>query len=372
MKALLHSAALLVILCTVARAAPPDARPRDKASGRPARERADRPNQRDFVRDLQTDLKLTDAQRPAFERLAADYEKGLAALRQEFGGDGERIRDQIETARRSGDTAKAEQLRAQAREAMSKFGELRKTFLDSVEKILNDEQKKTLATYRVPRERRGGGGERGGGRAGWEKWVNSLPNELELTSEQRQQFDELVAQRKAALDQHREQVRPLLDELRQAREDGNQERVRELREQIEEARAHAGGPDAFFRELDPILTPAQREKLAALPKPGDGQGRGGADPRQVLSVANRLELTPEQDDQLREIAKTFRQNVGKPAQKPEERVAQADALIAEIKAILTPEQTKEFDELLTRADRRGPRGPRGADRSIDENADPVP
>lgn len=372
MKAVLHSAVTALLFCIAAQAAPPPERPREEPGDRPPRPRADRPDARNFVRDLQTDLKLNDAQRPQFERLAADYTKALEALRRESGGDGQRLRDQIESARRSGDTAKAEQLQAQAREALRKAGELRKNFLDGVEQILDDEQKKILQTYRVPRERRGRGGEPGGPRRGWDHWVGTLPDELELTSEQRQQFDELVAKNNAALDRHREEVRPLVEALRAAREAGDSDRVRELRKQIEEARAHVGGPDALLREIDTILTPAQREKLASLPKPGEGRGRDGMDPRRVLAVADRLDLTPEQNDKLREIGRSFRESTGKPSQNPDELKAQADALIAEIKALLTAEQTAEFDRLLSRADRRGPRGPRGAGEPIDEDADPLP
>ncbi len=374
MRPVMMTLAVFALTCTAWQEPPPSQRGRggqDRGGDRPARQNADRPGTRDFVRDLQTDLKLTDAQRPDFERFATEFQKGIQSLRQERGNDGERLRDQIRAARQAGDTERAEQLQTQAREGMRKLGELRKTFLDNVATILTDDQKKVLETYRTPRDRRGEGRGRRDGQAGWDDWTAKLPEALKMTAEQHGKFDKLVAERRTALDANRERVGPLVEEMREAREAGNNERVRELRGQIEEARAEAGGPDAFLSQLDPILTPAQREQLAAMPKPGESRARG-ADPRRVLATADRLDLTPEQKDRLREIGKTFRENAGRLSQDRDERQAQADALIAEIKAILTPEQTREFDQLLDRAERRAPRGPRGQDNPPDENADPLP
>ena len=197
----------------------------------------------------------------------------------------------------------------------------------------------------------------GAGAVRLEGMIERLPEELQLTPEQRQKYDELAAAWRAARDQNREQRRALTRELTEAQKAGNEELLEELRQKLQEVRANRPS-DAFYAGLEKILTKEQSEKLSEMRGVwgGPGERQRGLRVRTVVRAAERLDLTKEQREAIREITRQAMRQAREA--KPEER-AQTESQIAErlkkdITALLTPEQVTQFEQALKEGGRRGP------------------
>ena len=111
---------------------------------------------------------------------------------------------------------------------------------------------------------------------------------------------------------------------------------------------------------------ALRPWITPDPVPGFGARgpRGGRPPgpmtdRLLERIAATIDLTPEQDRQLREVFDSRRQRMREINEEIRGRFeSQQEQMNAEIAAILTPDQLEIFDDEIIRM-RRGRGGPRG-------------
>lgn len=362
MKRLIGPVAVVIMFVAVAAAAPQERGPRPRG-GRgapppppppPPAAREDRPDARALVDDLRQRLALTDEQTPQYDAAASEFLDGLDALRNDAGMDRNTLREEIQAARRDGDVQRVQELRAAARDAGQKYGELRRNFVTTLQTFLTDDQKATLEQFRSEQADR----RRGEVRQDIEARLQALPDELNLSPEQRTQYDELLATRRAALDENRKKVQPLVQELRDARASGDDARVQELQKQIQDSRASTGGPDGFFSQLDSILTPEQKAKLATLRATG-APPTGQVSPQRIIGLVRELDLSSQQKKQVDDIVRDFRRENGRMSAGRDAQAKLSSALVEKLKAALTPEQSKQFDDLLAKAAHNGPRGPRG-------------
>jgi len=261
---------------------------------------------------------------------------------------------ELNEAKASGDEQRIAALEAQMKAARTKQDNLRIEFFDRVEPILNPQQQSGLEQLRSQFK----GEPRGAARL--EGMIESLPEELQLTPQQRQKYDELVATWRAARDQNREQRRALTRELTEAQKAGNEQLREELRQKLQEVRANRPS-DAFYAGLEKILTGEQSEKLSEIRAAVSGgrERQQGLRVRSVVRAAGRLDLTKEQREAIREMTRQAMRQTREA--KPEEH-AQTEAQIAErlkkdITALLTPEQVTQFEQALKERGRGGPRRP---------------
>ena len=303
-------------------------------------------------------LELDDAQRAQFDEIAAKY---LAQF-EERQGQREEIRalaEQYREARRSGDDARANEIRAQMREFGGGRGQLINAFFDELTPILRDDQREKLAQFR---ERMGPGGPRG---PDLRRLVRDLPDQLELNDEQRAAFDKLVAEQRELSEQNRERwlkMRPLIQEMREARDAGEDERADEIQRELEEKRRGRPNAEALFDKLEPILTDEQKAKLAELRASYmESRGRGSRDAGSILRAAKQLDLTAEQRERLKEIMRDVEQ-AKRVRMDREAREELARLVKGQITELLDADQATEFERLLERGKRGGRHEGRGRHR----------
>ncbi len=202
-----------------------------------------------------------------------------------------------------------------------------------------------------------------------------LAERLELTDQQKAQYDTILAKYQAQAGEQadqREQQRTLAQQYREARQSGDETRAEELRNQMQGLRdAHTKLFRDFMAEVEPILDTQQAEKLNNFRerfREGRPQGRG-AEVQTILRVAKRLDLNDEQRNKLRQIA----QNVQTPQRggpkDPQANAERAKQVKAQILEFLDANQAAEFERLLTEASQpdqkdqrhRGDQGRTGAE-----------
>ncbi len=206
---------------------------------------------------------------------------------------------------------------------------------------------------------RGPGGDDPAGRL-----ARELPDALKLDDAQREEFNALLDSDRAS---RFEAMRPLFEEMREAREAGDDEKVEELRGKMEAARPNEDESLAkLFRSVSAMLHDDQKPLLADYRKEFDEQRKGekamGDDVRGVLRAAKRLRLSDEQTQQLREIERSAQKDAR--ALKHDDKEGQselASSVRGEIEKILTEDQQKDFEQNLERGNDRG-RGGRDGQR----------
>jgi len=116
------------------------------------------------------------------------------------------------------------------------------------------------------------------------------------------------------------------------------------------------GVSAFAQEAQP---PAQGQGG------GQGQGRGGmmmSPEQRTTRLAEQLSLTDEQKTKVQKIYEEQQKDMqGMQGASREERMAKMQATNDKIKAVLTDEQKKKFDDMQQRMRQRGPGGPGGGE-----------
>jgi Spy/CpxP family protein refolding chaperone len=299
----------------------------------------------DVAHRLAETLSLTDEQRtkydaliekfrPRFDEQAKQSEKAQELMRQR--------RD----AQQSGDDAKVEEIRQQMEEMRAASQPLLNDFFKEVKTLLTPEQVVKLDDFRDRMERvRGGAG-------GIEQLIQRLPEGLQLTDEQRAKYEKLTTEFRA----QQQELLPLVQEMRKARQEGNEARATELEKQIRDKRDD-GGAGKFLDQVEPILTDEQKAKLPELW--AKYTGGGPEDVRTVLQAALRLELNADQQKRLREIARdAMRASRGEAT--PEKRAEQFKTTKSQVVALLDAKQAAELERLLEsrqRPDRGARRAP---------------
>ena len=312
----------------------------------PGRERGPR-GDRMFAR-IADELELDEEQRARFEEITAGHRERVRESE-------ERWRE-VREARRDGDEEHATQLRAERREARGPESGLAEA-LEELEPILRDDQLSKLWELQDRMQSRQNDRDR------YRRITQDLPDELGLSDEQRDEFQELLRAQREQMRGRWGEIRPLMEEMRQAREAGDDERVQELRRQLEETRPSQEAMfEGLFEELKDSLTEEQLERLVAfreeLATGGRDRQGGPGDVRNVLRAAKRLRLDSDQKEQIREIE---REAIGAyrkiSRQAKDEQAALAVETKAEIMKVLNEEQAKEFEDALKRLSggRRGDR-----------------
>jgi hypothetical protein len=317
---------------------------------------------------LARELDLTDAQREQYDQIVAKYE---AQTREQHGQRDEmrELAEQYREARRSGDQQRADEIRAKMRELGGGRGQMFNEFLGEVEKILDEEQIPKLNAFRERLQERGDAARRA---AELRDLVERLPDELQLNEQQRTTFDALVAeQRKLARQQIQDwqQSRPALaEELRQAREAGDEQRVAELLAQLEAERPAPPDPEDLLDQLEPSLTTEQKAKLTKLrAELAEFSGRPVGDVETILRAAKRLDLSDQQEEQLKAIIRDARVAERDAPRDPQARAERAKLVKKQVLALLNADQAAEFERMLARErperpPRRGAEGGLGRER----------
>ena len=311
-----------------------------------------------LVRRLAAELNLTDAQKPQYDALVAKYQAQAESQPAQRDSLRELAR-QLRDARQSGDTARAEEIQTQMREARGSGLQSLRGFLAELEPLLDDAQREKLASFRT---RLGRGADASGRGADLRSLMQRLPTELGLSEQQRTQYQTLVAEQRQQLQQNQQrwrELQPLLDELRAARDSGDQARVAELQAQLDQQRPTPPDFQSFFAKLEPILTDDQKAKLTELRANAGPAAQGPTDVRQVLRAAQQLDLTDQQKERLKEIAREA-QSVERASADAAGRVERTSVVKQRVLEVLDPNQAAQFERLMARGERPGRAGPRGA------------
>ena len=346
----------LVVFCLAAAAqaqSEPGAGDRGQPSTRPhrgLREGRSRLPLIQMMAGLPDRLELNDAQRKSYDEIAAKY-KAQWEESQDQGGQMRELAGQYRQARQDGDTERADQIRRQMEELGNGRAQVMPEFFKEVEAILDEQQIEKLDEFRQELRQQAGGPD-----LGLRQLIRRLPEELNLTEEQKAKFDELVAEQRQSAEQRREasrELRPLIEEIRQARRAGDEKRAAELQAELEAKRAGMG-PQSLLDKLEPILTDEQKAKLAELKKSlsaPDGPG----DVRRLLETASRLDLSEEQRAKLKEIRRWAMAAGGKSQTDAEAGTELAQAVKKQITEMLDANQANEFERLLADGPRHGER-----------------
>lgn len=339
----------------------------DPEGDRPQRrDRGDRgPRMGRMFDRLAEDLALDTEQKRQFDELVAVQRKQMDAFREQ--------RQAIRDAREAGDDARADELRSQLEQNGDPRESMRK-FFESLDPILNDAQRDTLAEMRERFAQgrgqgrgRGGFGRRGGGGPG--RMFRELPEQLKLDDAQRAQFDTFLQTQRDKMRSGFEKRRSLFREMRDAREAGDDARAEELQGQIDGlSRPDWGANQAeTLNYVESILHEDQKPLLAAFREQMEMEGDAENDRdlprdlRSVLRAASRVRLERAQRDELRKINKDARESLREARRTDKQnrsRNGEAEkALAAEVKGrivkMMNEEQVAKYEEELKRMERRG-------------------
>lgn len=309
---------------------------------------------------LAGELGLSQVQQEQYDAIVAKYQ----AQAEQSQGDREQMRElarQYREARQSGDEARAEQLRSQMEADRAGRNQTMDAFVAEVKTILDETQIKKLE---AAQERFRQGAEANQRAAEARALQRRLPDELDMTDEQRAQYDALLAEQRKQSESQRGQwaeIRPLMEELREARAAGDEERAAQIQAQIDQKRPGPPDMDAFYGKVELFLTADQKAKLTELRSASAGARRNAAaDVRSVLRAAKQVSsLTDQQQEQLKTIMREA-QAGERSAADAKARTELAQSVKKQITGILDAKQADEFEQLLQRADRGG-RGQRGDD-----------
>lgn len=265
-------------------------------------------------------------------------------------------------ARESGDDAAADEIREQLRGVRQQAGGMMRSMLEEVEGILDEGQQaeferlRSIVRRMMPRGM-------GRGRA-LQQMIEQAPEYLELDEQQMAVYEKALADFRDARQAMRERWRELAgvrEQLRDARAAGDDELAEQLMEQLRGARMERPQPTMVIDALKEVLRPDQLAKLEQwqerfMQRRGGERGRA-LDLRRVVQVAKQLDLTSEQNEQLKQIIRETQAVRDQERLSREDREQLAQTVKDQVAAILNPEQAAQFEELLN-GDRRGPRGER--------------
>lgn len=191
-------------------------------------------------------LELDETQRAQLQEIAAAQRESMQQARELF--------REMRQAERDGDTARAEELRANLPARPGEGFNPMTQVLDELEPYLHEEQLERLAELRENVGRRGPGGR-----------MERLAEDLQLDEQQREQMNEMgqgLREQFRGDPERRSELRELFQEMRAAQDAGDEERIEELRSQISEIRPDRGAVlDKFYDEVEGILREDQVELL---------------------------------------------------------------------------------------------------------------
>jgi Spy/CpxP family protein refolding chaperone len=302
---------------------------------------------------------LTDEQIVQIEELVAaheaTWEEHVAHFQEVMG-----LVREMRAAHQAGDNETAAGLREQLR-TFREQPRPHELFLDDVESIMTPEQLEQFAQLDWQRpgrgERRGGRGPRG---LNPERVKSVLTERLALTEDQQRLLDDLLAETQADMAAAREMIaahRDLRRQIRDAEAAGDTALAEELRAELAELPRPEQRPMAAFVEgLKGMLSEEQLgdfEQLAERMRGRgrDGQARGqrnrGGQGVRLLQALRELELTAEQQTEVRAVMRAHQADrPGRNATR-EERRAHLQELKDKLATVLTAEQMAELETLLS-------------------------
>lgn len=182
--------------------------------------------------------------------------------------------------------------------------------------------------------------------------LDQLKGQLELTPEQTQQFDEMTAKLREQFQQSQnsDEARQLRDAMREAQQSGDQAKIDELRGKMRESMGNMNQlMETFYEDLNKTLTPEQQKKLAdyrAQNRMGGNFGR--VDPKQVIEIAMRLDLSSEQRAAVSEVEQQYADQIKDSGSNQRAAGQLSQKLIDDINKMLSDDQKKQFDTMLQR------------------------
>jgi Spy/CpxP family protein refolding chaperone len=302
---------------------------------------------------------LTDEQITQIEEMVAEHEatweEHVAQFQEVMG-----LVRQMREAHQAGDNETAAALREQLRtfQDQTRPHEL---FLDDVESIMTPEQLEQFGQLDWGRpgrgDRRGGRGPRG---LNPERVKGVLTERLALTEDQQRLLDELIAETQADMATAREMIatrRDLQRQIRDAEAAGDAALAEELRAQLAELPRPEQRPMAAFVEgLRGMLSAEQladfeqlAERMQGRGRDGQARGRGnrGGQGVRLLQALRELELTGEQQPEVRAIMRAHQADrPGRNATR-EDRRAHLQSLKDKLATVLTAEQMTELETMLS-------------------------
>jgi Spy/CpxP family protein refolding chaperone len=294
---------------------------------------------------LRAQLSLEAEQADVFDALVDKY----TAVEVEARRERMEYRQTIQTyreARMSGDDATAEAMMERLKTLKPVGAHVLRGFYNELNDVLTPEQQERVEAFRLETRDPTLGRE-----LRMRMLIEKLPEHLDLTAEQREQYRALQAELRGTGARYRAQLnelRPLLEEMRAAKAAGNMERFEELRLEYNKLRPQPLTRTQFFDRVETLLTPEQLTRFYTLRGPLVPPGER-LDVRRVLQAAQMLELNPEQRDQLREIRREAMRARSRERLDAEQQDALAREIRDRIRAFLEPGQRAEFESLLVRA-----------------------
>lgn len=301
---------------------------------------------------LAEELNLDEAQRAQVDTMAEPY-------RAKFRERGDKFR-QMREAQEAGDEALAEQLRAEIRDP-GELPEMMDQFSTEIETVLRPEQVEQLHDMRARfNERRQEREQR-------RQMIEDMPDRLNMTEEQRAEYENLVREERRSMGERMRQMRERAQGAQDAMEQGDMDAAADTRAQFDANRNRGPFSDDFLTKVDGLLTDEQKPLFAQMREELNTRiGEGGPPPpgrqgdlRGLFRAMRRLDLQPDQEDDLRDIEREAMR-----AQREirgGDRDAQAVLLRetrSKVEALLTPEQKTQLKSALDRGPRlqRRPRG----------------
>jgi hypothetical protein len=294
------------------------------------------------------DLELDETQKTEFDRLAQPHLDRMNEMRERWA--------EVREAQESGDEARARQLREQLMRSGNPndaIGEI----LTEMEPMLRPEQVEKADNMR---DRMQGEAE---GRDRMRRIAAELPDNLQLDEAQRAQYEELLSKAREEMGNRFSAMRPLFEQMREAREAGDMAKVRELEKQMEAQRPDMNPRyDEFFSQVEAILRDDQKPLLAnfrddlGLGAAGDANQKGGtSDVRAILQAAKRVRLDAGQKKELKDIEEDAMKAWREAGRDVQARTDLARQVREEISKILDESQQTRFVQLLERLDKKSTR-----------------
>ncbi len=299
---------------------------------------------------LVDDLQLDEAQREEYDEILAPYREQMQSMRE--------ARREMMEAMRNGDEDQARELREQFREEYPNPFELMQQAMDDVEPILNNEQFDRFTDMREQWSARRARMEEGRrAREDYREMMEELPEELNMTEAQREQFDRILQERRKTFRERMMQMRPLWQEIREAEaeaeESGDTTRIDQLREKMESLRPNEDQMRAeLIESVEKILNEDQKKTFGVYIEQRGLLGGGeetiqANDVRLVLMAAKRVSMDERQKKQLREIWRLSTREMRAVKSSDKRALAKiSEDTKRRIDELLDQDQQKEFEEQI--------------------------
>lgn len=302
------------------------------------------------------ELDLDEEQQKVYDELAAP-------MRERMRAQGEKWRAAREAADAGDDSqmkALQEEMRANGARGGGGFGGGMDGFndiLDQLEPHLRPDQVDKLDNMRdrMDRDRESFDS--------WRKISEEAPDKLNLNEEQRGQFKEMLDAARQEFGQKMGAMRPLMEQMQEAREAGDNAKVAELRAQMEQMRPDGNaGLQALMGQLEGILHDDQKAAFAEFQQDvgvggdaNDASSGNGPDVKSILKAAKRLRLSADQKEDLKLIERQSMRSLRSAGRDADAKAELATRTKEQIERMLEEDQRARFDQLIERMSRRSRR-----------------